>query len=58
MKPGDIIEEISVPYYGILPFRLSGKWRWGTKIKTTYLVNIDCLKIPVRVQIYKKENQN
>lgn len=56
MKPGDIIEEISLPFYGILPFRIGGKWHWGTKIKTTYIVNTDCLKIPVRVQIKKESN--
>ncbi len=54
MKAGDKIEEISVPFYGLLPFRLSGGWHWGAKIKTTYLVNIDLVKCPIRVQLYKK----
>ena len=56
MRPGDIIEEITVPFYGVLPFKMSGKWHWGKKIKTTYLVNTDLKKCPVRVQLWKQEN--
>lgn len=56
MRPGDIIEEITVPFYGVLPFKMSGKWHWGKKIKTTYLVNTDLKKCPVRVQLWNQEN--
>lgn len=51
IKPGDIIVEITTPFYGLLPFRLSNNWYWGAKIKTTYLVNTDLEKCPVRVQL-------
>ena len=56
MRPGDIIEEITVPFYGVLPFKMSGKWHWGKKIKTTYLVNTNLKKCPVRVQLWNQEN--
>jgi len=57
LEPGDIIEEVTIPFYGLLPFRLSGGWHWGRKIKTTYLVNIDLEKCPIRVQLWKPENK-
>lgn len=43
------------PFYGILPFKLGGKWYWNKKISITYLTNKDNIKIPIETHIILNE---
>lgn len=45
------IERIYIPFYGLLPFKLGGKWHWYRKIKVTYLINPDNQESPIKTEL-------
>lgn len=44
------------PFYGLLPFKLGGRWYWFKKIKRTSLLMNSGELCPIKNEIYDKNN--